>query len=57
VSGADQSAGAASRSLWPAPLGAGLSWRARIVLLAAAALVVRLVVIALTDGGADLAIY
>jgi hypothetical protein len=41
----------------PAALGAGLSWRARIVLLAAAALVVRLVVIALTDGGADLAIY
>lgn len=35
----------------------GLSWRARIGLLALAALLVRLALIAVTDGGADLAIY
>lgn len=46
-----------SRAPARATLGAGLSWRARIALLAAAALAVRLVLIAVTDGGADLAIY
>jgi hypothetical protein len=36
---------------------ARLSWRLRIVALAAVALLVRLLLIAVTDGGADLAIY